>query len=295
MIVAGHKSDLPLVVWESASKKMPDELLRQSRFPNVKFIIETDDDGEVIAFAAGESTMVYYVMAGIYSVNDSPSPEFMEEGMRQLNLQVATLPVESDEHVFEQMGFKVIHRLYASTPEVPLQTPEFITSMDMVPMIDWPKYEMLMAMDLELAQPTESGRGYEKPMRELFEQIKANPELAIVKLKDGRLYGVMMLMKSLMRPDDCTPLLQTELYVPKALLSLPTDDGISNPNEMLHYATRLLESQNKRMVIQSEDPAGELYLRDTLKYQYIYSTCQYYVPDESEVTEHATHAMDDPS
>lgn len=296
MIVAGHKSDIPTVVWESAIKKMPDEIVRQSRHANIKFIIETDDDGEVVAFAVGETMTVYYVMAGIYTVDDCPSPNFMAEGMRQLGLKVATLSVESDDEVFKEIGFVVANRLYASTPEVPLDTPAFVTSMDLVPECDWPKYEMLMAMDLEVHKPTEDGRGYEAPCRELFKKIKANPELAVVKLKDGRLHGIMMMMKSLMRPDDCTPLLQADLYVPQALLALPSEPGeLTIPDELLHYATRLLESQNKRMVIQSEREDGEIYLRDVLKYQYIYSTCQYYVQEEDELVEATADAMDDPS
>lgn len=295
MIVAGHKSEIPNMVWESASNKMPQDLLDVSHEQKVKFIIETDDDGEVIAFAVGEAMNVYYVMAGLYSTNDKPSENFMHEGMEQLGLKVASLAVQSDEELFEELGFNIAHRLYVSTKHVPLDTPEFVTSMEHVPFADWPKYEMLMAMDLELAQPTEDGRGYEQPMRELFTKIKANPERAIVKLRDGRLHGILMLMKSVIRPDECTPELQGELYVPQALLALATNDGTNIPDELLHYATRLLESQNKHMVIQSERSDGEIFLRDVLKYQYIYSTCQYYVPDESEVDDPATHAMDDPS
>lgn len=275
MITVGHAKSFPVAIWDQIQAVATPEILEAANELDVKFIVESDDDGFLVAYSAGKCLENYYLCFGIWCLGSPPSDNFMHEGMAALKMVVAPLTAEEDSEEYERLGFVMQHRLYCSSGHIPLEVPEGIQGMDAIPLIDWKKYELSLAMQLEAFNPTESGRGYEKSCMQLFERIKADPELAYVKIDDGQIQGLLLMQKSEWPPgQNIHPSLNTELYMPVSLVALSPESSGTIASELLHYAAVRLESQNRRISLQVTEES-ESFLRDTLKFQYIYTAYQY--------------------
>lgn len=274
MILTGHVSEIPEDVWAQIEGTVDAGVKPILPVSDTKIIVEVDDDRKVVAYSVGQAMQSYYIAFGLWLLSGQPSEGMVEEGLAQLGLAVAPLTVVEEHPHYEAVGFVRDFRLYVSCTDVPADWPEGLVTMDKVPALDWKKHELMLGMILEGIQPTPTGRGHEKVMAALFEQIAAAPELTVAKLVDGKIVGLVTLLASDWHGEKPDPRLDGTVYYTDTMLALVEEDR-ALAGELLHGAALLAEAQNAHLAIHAGTDEAEKLVRDRLNFQYIYSAYKY--------------------